>query len=233
MIKPDIIIAWPRNCDYPLWRQFIHDNRERFNVIVVVFTETHSGADYRQFVREAMAKDWILFAENPIVHGEDWRNVAVNHALIQSYNAPWVWFTEQDFLPEPGFWETVENYESQGIKAIGVKQGDRLHPCSLFLHRDVISKLDMNVSANPPHYDHFGFIQKQLEDTNTPIGIVPENYWQHMNGLSHNMRLVEEGGAPNYYPEVFNAYAKKCLEVTVPQHEGFRALLQAYLDRIK
>ena len=225
MIKPDVIVAWPRNCDYPLWRQYIHDNRARFNVVVVVFTETNQGEDYREFIRAAMADDWILFADNPIVHGEDWRQVAVNHALLQSYNAPWVWFTEQDFMPGEGFWEMVDSYESTGAKAIGVKQGDRLHPCCLFLHRDILNEIDKNFAANPPHYDHFGLIQQQLEERKEAIGIIDPKYWQHLNGLSHNMTLLYNGEMPNYEPDVMQKWLEDSAKVTVGLDPRFMALV--------
>lgn len=235
MIKPDIIVSWPRNCDYPLWRQFIHDNRDRFNVVIVVFTETNQGEDYRAFIKEAMQKDWILFADAPQSPGKDWRTLAVNHGLIQSYNAPWVWFTEQDFLPNAGFWEAVEQYESLGVKAIGVKQGDRLHPCCLFLHRDIINSIKLDFSAKPPEYDHFGFIQQQLDGkingSQMAMGLIGADKWQHMNGLSHNMTLVYNGDMPNYMPDEFNEYLRQTLKVTVGLDERYKKLVMEYFNR--
>ena len=233
MIKPDIIVSWPRNCDYPLWRQFIHDNREKFNLVIVVFTETNVGENYREFVKKAMAKDWVLFAENPeIPGGEDWRNVAVNHALIQSYNAEWVWFTEQDFFPKDGFWENVQAMVDDDLRYIAVKQGDRIHPCSLFLRRDLLSSLRKDFAANPPEYDHFGNIQKQLEQREERIGVIHPDQWQHLNGLSHNMRLVSDGGLPNYDPKEFDEYVQKCMKVTVPLDARFVNWANSYFQRV-
>src|SRR5690348_16350414 len=116
MIKPDIILAWPRNCDYPLWRQFIRENRPLFNEIIIVFTDTFDQHDYSEFVRRAMFQDHVLFLDNPAIQsGEDWRNVAIHHALLHSYNAQWVWFTEQDFFCKKGFWDMVETEVSMVV----------------------------------------------------------------------------------------------------------------------
>jgi hypothetical protein len=227
MNKFDIIVSWPRNTDYPLWRQFIHDYRERFNLVVVVFTETNHGDDYRGFVRDAMAADWILFADSlNVPPGRDWRDVAIKLALLQSYNSQWVWFTEQDFRPLDGFWDEIEEFEKLGVRAIGVRQGERLHPCSLFMRRDLLGEIHKDFSANPPEYDHFGYIQKQLEKTVEPIGITDPKYWNHMNGLSHNMRLLSDGQQPNYEPNVFSNYLAGCLNVTVPLDPRFVALVK-------
>lgn len=232
-MKPDIIVSWPRNCDYPVWRQFIHDNRDRFNVIIVVFTETHAGEDYREFVKKAMLVDYVLCADSPVVKDDDWRNVAVNHGLLQSYNAQWVWFTEQDFIPKEGFWEIVDAEVSIGVRAIGVRQGDRLHPCSLMIRRDLLNALDKNFGIVTDKLDHFGLIQQQLEESKEPVGIIPEKYWQHMNGLSHNFRLISEGQMPNYEPEAFEQYIHSCIDANVPKDPRFTKIIQAYLAKVR
>lgn len=232
MIKADIIVSWPNNCDYPLWRQFIRENRSRFNLVIIVFTETNQTPDYRQFVREAMHDDYILFIDNPpIESGKDWRDVAVKQALIHSFNAEWVWFTEQDFIVENDhFWQTVEDYQKE-YKAFGTMDRARLHPCNLFVKRDLLNWLNKDFGANPPYYDHFGYIQQQLEANKTTIGIMPDNEFLHLNGLSHNWRLMSDGGKPNYYPEVFNKWLLDCLKVSVPLSEEWVAVAKAYLAR--
>lgn len=213
MTKPDIIISWPRNCDYPLWRKMIREQRDRFNEVVVVFTETWQGDDYRQFVKDAMFQDHVLFVQSPqIGEGEDWRDIAIHAALLHSIHSEWIWFTEQDFFPLEGFWEMVESESQMGVKAIGVKDGNRLHPCSLFLKRELLNTLDKNFGIVPDKLDHFGLIQNQLEVNKTPIGIIPEKYWYHMAGLSHNMRLLEEQGSPNHDISGFTKYVTQCLE---------------------
>jgi molybdopterin-guanine dinucleotide biosynthesis protein A len=233
MIKPDVIISWPRNCDYPLWRQFIHDNRQRFNQVIVVFTETHNGEDYRDFVRKAMAKDWVLFADNPPVPpGADWRDVAVRHALLQSYNAEWIWFTEQDFFIDnpDDFFTTVNALAEAGKDWVGVYDQSRLHPCCIFIKRPLLNVIKKDFGAKPPHYDHFGLIQQQIEELSTINEI--KGGFVHMAGLSHNMRLVTEGGLPNYKPDQFNMYLAKTLLVNVPLDQRYLKWANEYFKRI-
>lgn len=205
MIKPDIVVCWPRNCDYPLWRQFIRDNRSGFNLVIVVFTETNQGQDYREFVRNAMEQDYVLFIENrQITDGEDWRNVGVNAALLQSYNAEWIWFTEQDFIiTDPVyFWDFVEKAASAENEFIAVKEGERTHPCCMFVKRTALTRTKKNFAANPPGHDHFGQITKDMEALKIKTKIIDKGYL-HLNGLSQNMNLLASGQMPNYYPEVF------------------------------
>lgn len=232
MIKPDVIVTWPRNCDYPLWRQFIRDNRHRFNEIIVVFMETNQGHNYIDFVMDAMRQDHVLFAQSPAVLGhQDWRDVAIKHALIQSYNADWVWFTEQDFLPiGDTMFEVLDAADASGNEWVAAFDGLRMHPCSLFIKRPLLSKIDKDFSAKPPEYDHFGAIQKQLQSITPGIAIDPETY-THMNGLSHNMTLASGGEKANYKHCKFRKYLEKCLEVTVPLNLIFVAMAKGYLEK--
>ncbi len=231
MIKPDVIIAWPDSVDYPLFRQFLREERARFNQINIVFTKTHQGFNYSEFVKESMFADWCLFMENRPVSGEqDWRNVAIHTALQHSLHAEWILFLEQDFFPQPGFWEEVERLLNEGHEVIGVYDGTRLHPCFLLVRRTVLKQTTEFFGANPPLYDHFGKFQKDLEYLNIKPAAVDPKFWYHMNGLSHNFRLVSDGGQPNYKPDEFNQYAHRCKMVRkVPVHEVFIGILDRYL----
>lgn len=233
-MKPDLIVSWPSNCDYPLWRNYIRHNRDRFNLVIIVFTETNDKHDYRKFVRMFMSKDYVLFIDNPpIKAGEDWRNVAVNQALIQSYNAEWVWFTEQDFIIKKGFWEEVDEIRKTDLPVIGAFQEGRLHPCCIFMKRKVLDVLKKDFSAKPPHYDHFGYIQLQLDQLQIPQAILPFDTFQHLNGLSHNWRLVADGGEPNYHPEEFKDWIIKSLEVDVPLDPNWKKTAENYIKSVK
>lgn len=232
-MKPDIIISWPRNADYPLWRQMIRDNRDCFNEIIIVFTETNYGEDHRQFIKDAMFQDHVLFVQSPEVQtGEDWRNVAVNAGLLHSLHSEWLWFTEQDFFIEDleGFFKVFDaTSPNADFQWLGVYDGPRLHPCCIFIKRSLLQTLKKDFSAHPPEYDHFGRIQQQLEESGENT---IESGWQHMAGLSHNMRLVADGELPNYKPDEFNAYLKRCLEVTVAQDPRFIQTAVNYLTKI-
>ena len=233
-MKPDIIITWPRNCDYPLWRQMIRDHRSKFNEVIVVFMETNVGEDYRQFIKDAMFADHVLFVQSPPLNygTEDWRNVSVNAGLLHSLHSEWIWFTEQDFFFKDidSIWDilTIDDPDY-----IGVEDGQRLHPCCLFIKRSVLAKTSKNFSANPPEYDHFGKIQKDLELlTKKHIILLPGEY-NHMAGLSHNMRLITDGQKPNHRVEEFNKYLSLCFKINVPIDQRFKALFQHYLNSVE
>ena len=82
MTKPDVIVVWPRNCDYPLWRKFIHENRSRFGKVIIVFMETNQGDDYRAFIKSTLSPNLYAIYDSPTPQGyEDWRNVAVCEGL--------------------------------------------------------------------------------------------------------------------------------------------------------
>ena len=77
----------------------IHNNVDKFNKIIIVFTDMKTSGDYRQWIQNVMAKDNVTFIENDEVSsGKDWRDVAVQKALKLS-TSEWIWFTEQDFTP--------------------------------------------------------------------------------------------------------------------------------------
>ncbi|MFA5768354.1 MAG: hypothetical protein WC871_02300 [Bacteroidales bacterium] len=201
--------------------------RPRFNEVIVAFTEA-SGFDYSEFVRRHMFEDHVIFVDTKARGGEDWRNVAMRHALVLSYNAPYVWFAEQDFWPLGGFWEFVEN---QTADVIGVYQESRLHPCSLFMSRHALTQTHLDFAANPPAYDHFGRIQIDLKSAGIEPVKIPENLYYHYNGLSHNWRLVSEGLPANYQPEKFYAYLRAVLSAGLVLHPQFENTAREALER--
>lgn len=232
MTKPDIIIAWPRNCDYPLWRQFVRDQRKRFNEIIVVFTDSFDKYDYSHFVRTSMFRDHVIFVDNPPIRpNEDWRNVAIHNALLHSYNAAWIWFTEQDFFVKRGFFEKVYKHMDQGDEVIATYDGPRMHPCNIFVKRSALNKTRLDFGIVPDKSDHFSLIQKDLEET-AKIYKMPENLYFHMNGLSSNFSQVERGGTPNFQPAVFNKYIELCQLSSIEKDPRFEQICIDYMKKI-
>lgn len=225
-MKPDVIVTWPRNCDYPLWREYIRDNRSRFNEIVIVFMETNQGDDYRDFVRKAMFYDRALCVETPPNYEGDWRNAAVNAGLQHSLHSEWVWFTEQDFFPGPEFWNKVEECSTKH-DYIGIKEGDRLHPACLFMKRALLNETRKDFSIVPGKLDHFGLIAEDLLTKNGAI--LSPDYYIHMAGLSHNLSLIARSEAPNHNIEQFKEYCKACLKLSVDMPVSFEVTLRTYL----
>ena len=220
----DVIVTWPINCDYPLWRQFIRDNRHRFNEIIIAFHNTNLNIDFRLFIASSMFPDYVHFldARTP-KPDEDWRSVAINQSLIHSYNSEWIWFTEQDFIiDDPGFWDEVsENSKKYDIMA--VFQADRMHPCCIFIKRQLLQKTSRNFGIIPNVADHFSIIQREIEALQVPIYHLEKGY-KHLNGLSHNISLLEQGQAPNYHLDDLKIWFEACKKVKVPIDERFLLL---------
>ena len=224
--KFDVIVTWPRNADYPLWRKFIRDNRGGFNDVFVVFMQPNQGYNYMPFVVEAMTPDNIRGIISPnIQSGQDWRDVAVNAALEHS-TAEWVWFTEQDFYLKEGFWQDVAKGIEDGMEVIGIMDGDRLHPCSLMVKREVLEKTGKNFGIEPGRSDHFGIIQRQLSELGARTGIVTEDRYKHFAGMSHNWRMVSDANQPNYKPAEFLGYLRDCLHSGIELEPNWQKLAE-------
>lgn len=230
MSNIDLIIAYPNNNDYPIWRDQIREYRFKFNKIIVVFTEANDSLNFTDFVKRAMENDDITFLDSPLVRGEDWRNVAVNWALKHS-DSEWVWFTEQDFFIRNGFWKYVD----RGIKSadvIATFQGDRMHPCSMFVRKYILMQTRLNFGVIPGVADHFSMIQYDLERLTKRIDHMPDKFFKHLNGLSSNFCLVKNGGFPNYEKRSFNMYLNQCLDVDVPVDKRWVQIVLDYFDRL-
>ena len=178
-----------------------------------------------------MFPDYVHFLEAPTPRAgiDDWRNLAINASLLHSYNAPWIWFTEQDFYPSEGFWSAVDRLESDGNEAIAVYQGERMHPCCIFVKREVLNRTSKNFSIVPDKYDHFYLFQKDLENLGVKIGKIDPKTYFHYNGLSHNWSLVTNGSDPNYYPEEFIGWLKQSMTVRVQKDPEFERIANAVI----
>lgn len=249
-MTPDVIVSWPRNCDYPLWRQYIHDERAQFAEVIVVFTETNQGEDYRNFVTDAMAQDEVTFLQSPpVLGGEDWRNISVNHALAASQSA-WVLFTEQDFIIKNPkyFWNKIneealrygvvrDGVQPEYKDAVGFVDGQRLHPAFLLVPREEIERTKKNFGIVPNRLDHFALFSRDLIYNGVTIleldghlHLEEGESWQHLNGLSHNHTLMEMGQEITYHPIEFRNYLWQSLGVTVGLHPLWRKKVSDYVQ---
>ena len=234
----DVIVSWPKSMDYPLWRKQMQQLAPYFNKIFIVFTETNKGIDYSDFVKSAINDNKFVFLDSPEVKpGEDWRNVAVNEALRLS-KASVVWFTEQDCLiVDPAFW-TILRVALLKFDVIGYKDGNRLHPSNLWVKREFINKTRKDFSVVPDRSDHFSKFYFDLRHANARIHNFKSNqdgsfeYFYHMNGLSHNLSLIQDGEMPNYMVADFNGYLYMSLDVE-PLDDRYRQMVAEYFARVK
>lgn len=201
----DVIVSWPRCCDYPAWRQFTRDERHRFGEVFVVFTEL-AGTDVSGFVRRNFPE--ATFIDSPPLEGRDWRDVAVNAALDRS-TASHVWFTEQDFeVTDPGvFWPQLIG------SVTGVIVDDRLlHPACLLVSRDLIEKTSRYFGPEP--VDHFWRFAVDLVGYALPRYI--EGGFRHLQGVSESQMLAWQGQPPRFRPEQFSEWVDRNVAVDVP-----------------
>lgn len=231
-MKPDVIITWPRSFDYPVWRNLVRQYRDRLNEVVIAWMETNAGLDYRAFIAESMFKDHVLFTQ-PWPGGEntDWRDRAVNTALQHSLHSEWIWFTEQDFLPMPGFFSYIDTLAPEH-DVIGMYEGTRLHPACIFVRRSVLNQTRKNFGIIPGVLDHFGMIQEDIDKLDCRKAIIDPAFYVHMAGLTHNMSLIERGEAPNHNVEQFNEYLKGSINLPVEIDTRYRSFAESYLRTI-
>lgn len=225
-MKPDVIVAWPSNCDYPLWRQFIRDERDRFGEVIVAFTE-HDGPEMQPFVESVLRDVRFLDIRPPCVIHPDWRDEAVNRALDAS-TSEWVWFTEQDFfITDPDvFWPQVSE---EGVGTGWHENSEkRWHPSCLFARRDAVDHTSLVFAPEPAYGDHFARFSAELEDQG-PIRELTGGF-EHLQGLSQNHYLIDSGIVEGrFHEDRLRRYFEDCLRADVPLDRGWVERVEGYV----
>lgn len=207
----DVIVAWPRCCDYPLWREFITRERERFGEVFVVFTDL-AERDFSPFVRATLPNVTFLDTHS---QERDWRDVAVNLALDHS-KAERVWFTEQDFLiTDPAFWDQTDG----PVVGIDMDDGRPYHPACLFVDRARINRTARYFGPFPR--DHFYTFGAELG----PGHLITSGY-RHFQAISESQMRCGMGLQPTFRPEQFREWVALNLAADVPIDPLWRALIE-------
>ena len=205
----DLLVTWPTNCDFPLWRAFLARERWRFARVIVSFSPHPGRLDYRDFVREELAHLDVDLIYPEVPGGRDWRDVAVNAALDVS-DAGWVWFTEQDFDPDPQLWLYVRVGMRDGYEVIGLRQDGRWHPCCLFVRRALVELTPRYFGPEP--VDHFYAFGRKVTELVAPLEL-PFRLYRHQAGLSRNHQLLDLHQYEEVYrPDEFAAYLRRCTQ---------------------
>lgn len=219
MVKPDLIVVWPKHTDYPPFRQWIHNNKDLFEKIIIAFTDIASEWDFRTEITLDLVGECVLFDANCF---GDWRDAATKQALLHAQSG-WVLFMEQDFFISRNKLIEVLSEDTQ----YGFKQEDRIHPGFLLLKRSRLELTSKNFAANPPHYDHFGGITKQLNN----IAFLDNKDYLHLNGLSHNFSLCTRSETQYIYGR--EAFINYLFESThYPCSEKYLALVNLCLEAL-
>lgn len=212
----DIILTWPIHMDYPLFRESLEDFERITGKIIIAFSDHKRGADLRKFLKPNMP--YATFIDAHFSIGQDWRNVAVNEALKLS-SASHVLFLEQDFLMSPHFWRTFEYFAETFPPYIAGWKDDtgRLHPSFLYVQRKLLDQTSLDFSANPPEWDHFGKVSRELLELHPRFSDITlyDEEWMHIGGLTQNYNLVMEGKPPNYNLDAFYWYNRASRDAKV------------------
>lgn len=236
----DVIVTWPDSMDYPVFRQFLSRYRGKFNKILIPIMKTNRAKSYKyvDFLRKEAFAEFnnevqIEIIEDFEVKG-DWRSSAINAALDRS-TATWVWFTEQDFFilePDAFFNRVLEGSKKSDF--IVFRDDLRYHPACMFVKRELIDKTKRDFGIVEGESDHFGkFVDEAISIMSvnpakpeiialTQLNLIKTRDYYHMDGLTHNYHLVQDGTKENIYkPAEFFAYNSYARMVQVPQSEEF------------
>lgn len=222
--KADILVTWPRNMDYPLFRLWLEKNKQFYNKVVVSWTGVaEDGID--QDVESLL--DFAIFVdgERNDQYADDWRNAATNSGLDMS-TSEWVWFLEPDFFMDTDMPYCLADTMLTN-NCIGFYEANRLHPACLLIKRDLIEKTSRNFSVDHSRQlDHFGIFTEELERLCEPtlLGSLMVGYY-HMQGLTHNYSLERQGMDIGYKPDEFYFYNKRAITLQPRQSEGFLKLM--------
>lgn len=218
MVKPDLIVVWPKHLDYPQFKHFIQSNRDLFEKVIIAFTDIDSYWDFRPGIVLDLP-DCLIFQS---LSFGDWRDAATKQALLYS-EASWVLFMEQDFFISR---EELIKVFTEGVQ-YGFKQEERVHPGFLLLQRDRLEHTSKNFAANPPHYDHFGAITGELHN----IKFLEKDQYKHLNGLSHNFSLCTRN-TPEYLYGVQEFTTYLIDSVKYPCSDKYKNLVNLCLEVI-
>lgn len=226
-MKPDVIVAHPKDIYYPYWADLMNRNRSLFGRLIIVMTSPNSDRDYTKYLKKIRGSMIInQDIQKLTAGGKDWRNIATNLALEKS-DSEYVLFLEQDFLVKDKFFEKL--FEgAKGYFAVGFNSSKRLHPACLLVKKEIINKTDRDFSAKPPAYDHFGLFTHLIKSwgnwtTLEELGLTD---WLHLAGLTHNFRVWP----PNYYPNRFYNYLVCSADLDQP--EGWRVFCADIIKRM-
>ncbi len=211
-MKPDVLMTWPSGVDYPLCRLQLKLLRPFFKDILVSIYE-HGSPDFREFLRGS-TKGW-KWIESPALD-ETWRETAVNFGLDRS-TSDWVLFLEQDFfIKDSKFLDTV--YEAtKAYDVVGIRQGNRLHPCFLLVSRKLIDKTSRDFAVHGQDKDHFQkFSEEVLAQGKfidiTELGLFPGRDWYHFSSMTWNLFRIKDENVREMHdlPEflLYNAYSR-------------------------
>lgn len=201
MSSIDIVCQYCIFNDYPIFRRNMAKYRDKFNKIILYPSRHHGHIDLEEFAKRVFPETWV----EPVAidYGvQDWRQ-AETEPCLKHIEAEWVWFTEQDFFVRDWDWfyKAIEE-EMKLADMIGwmnLTHYHYIHPCCLFIKKEVLDKTQKDFRAHPEidGCDHFAMLTRDVEKMGkkiTPIqGLTLDNgqhpkEWEdffHLGGLTY------------------------------------------------
>ncbi len=211
MIKPDLIVLWPKDVYYPYFVARINKDRELFEKIIIVITEGNLPMNFTQNIKGSFKKCMVLEPDilNMTAGGKDWRSEAINFALSKSVSN-YILFFEQDFLVRNGFFEELFSLVAPDV--VGFEDGNRFHPACLLIRKDILNMTRKDFGAYPPEGDHFSALTSDLKKFCQWDKLENIKGWHHISGLTHNYRIDN----PLHQAEEFFTYNYCCEDLEYP-----------------
>ena len=218
-MKIDVITVWPMGVDYPLYRRFIRNYRSQFNEVIIAFTKSYNGFDFRPFIKKTMETCKFMDAlEAP----GDWRDLATNVALGGSTGDN-ILFLEQDFmiLSPTDFFRAITN---PSFDMTCYREGTRLHPAMIRVRSDLVRMTKRDFATVPDKYDHFWTFFQDLDNLKIPLEVMildeadNKNMFHHLAGFTHNYNLCISNDLKSLYKKAeFHEWNQKSIEADVEQ----------------
>ena len=210
MFKPCVIVCNPKDVIYPLFMWRINRDRDLFNRVIVVMTQTGSSRDYTDYIKKNIRN--VTIVTNYRDDGKDWRNAAINEGLYE-VRSDRVLFLEQDFLVSDGFFQSLFK-QAEPYTTVGLRDGNRFHPACLLTTMVALARTNKDFSVDKDKGDHFSKVTKDLEKIDNWASL--KNFdlpkWEHISGLTQNYRLTK-----NFHqPKRFYDYLMESLEYNQP-----------------
>jgi len=205
--KPDVLLTWPSGCDYPLCRFQVQFFRNYFEQ-VIISTYDHGEPDFREFLKTAMKKTAFVDLGHDDVH---WRERCIIAGLEKS-KSDWILFTEQDFFWKGDHFLEMVLAETINSDVIGIKQGNRLHPCFLLVKRSTLEKTTKEFGVQGQDKDHFQKVSEQLLNIGKfkdirDIGLFEGIDWYHFSSMTWNIFRIKDGDIKEFHdPAEFLVY---------------------------
>lgn len=228
MVKPSVVIVWPRAFDYPLFRDFLARNRSLFGQVIISFTDNSVERDVRKFLKWAHP-DFTFVSQIAV---KSWYNEAVNSAL-EMVTGEWVLFLEQDFICTDEFLKLLlENAEKYDF--VCHAEGKRLHLACMITKMASINKTHRFFDQMPRYnMDCFGLFFAEMEvlfENGATLDKIFDTGYTHLNGLTHNFYLALHGQIKNVVnPNAFETYLRVGKNTNVVKHQEWEALTDKIL----